>query len=237
MEVYYLHKEGIPITKATNITLQNFIVYQISLVLTGLIAIIYNAAHNLFPNNGIIKKLVILGFLINLLVLVVTYIISFGKRINQFILKKGIHTAANLKIIKNEEQTQAKFKEYFNTFHKNAIELRKKRHLLIIYVLINMLGLTVLYSMPYIISTGLGQNISLIKTVVTTAYVMIIGSFIPIPVVTWGIEYSFIYFYSFFIKGSILNAIMLVWRFVSYYVGVIIGAISLSLYRKKDKKW
>ena len=236
MEVYYLHKEGIPITKATNITLQNFIVYQISLVLTGVIAIIYNECYNIFPKNNLIKKLVILGFIINLLVLIVTYIISFGKRINQFILEKGIHIASNLKIIKDEEQAQTKFKKYFNTFHQNALELRKKRYMLIIYVIINMIGLMTLYSMPYIIAIGLGQNISLTKTIVTTAYVMIIGSFVPIPGGTGGIEYSFIFFYSHFIKGSILNAIMLVWRFVSYYFGVILGAIALSLYRKKEKK-
>ena len=236
MEIYYLHKEGIPITKATNITLQNFIVYQISLVLTGIIAIIYNEFYNLFPNNNLIKKLVILGFIINLLVLIVTYIISFGKRINKFILEKGIHIASNLKLIKDEEKEQKKFKKYFETFHQNALELRKKRYLVILYVIINMLGLITLYSMPYVIAVGLGQNISLLESIVTTAYVMIIGSFVPIPGGTGGIEYSFMFFYSHFIKGSILNAIMLVWRFVSYYLGVIFGAIALALYRKKEKK-
>ena len=236
MEIYYLHKEGIPITKATNITLQNFIVYQISLVLTGIIAIIYNEFYNLFPNNNLIKKLVILGFIINLLVLIVTYIISFGKRINKFILEKGIHIASNLKLIKDEEGAQKKFKKYFETFHQNALELRKKRYLVILYVIINMLGLITLYSMPYVIAVGLGQNISLLESIVTTAYVMIIGSFVPIPGGTGGIEYSFMFFYSHFIKGSILNAIMLVWRFVSYYLGVIFGAIALALYRKKEKK-
>ena len=87
MEVYFLHKEGIPVTKATNITLQNFIVYQISLVLMGIIALVYNLFFNLFPSDHLIKKLVILGFVINLLVLIVTYVISFGEKLNRFILK------------------------------------------------------------------------------------------------------------------------------------------------------
>ena len=236
MEVYFLHKEGIPITKATNITLQNFIVYQISLVLMGVIALVYNLFFNLFPSDHLIKKLVILGFIINLLVLVVTYVISFGEKLNRFILEKGIHFVAKIGIIKDEEAMQNKFKTYITNFHQNALKLRNKRYLLVFYVLINMLGLAFLYSMPFVVAHGLGVHLSLMESIVATAYVMIIGSFVPIPGGTGGIEYGFMFFYSYFIKGSILNAIMLVWRFVSYYVGMIFGALALSFYGKRDKR-
>ena len=236
MEVYFLHKEGIPVTKATNITLQNFIVYQISLVLMGIIALVYNLFFNLFPSDHLIKKLVILGFVINLLVLIVTYVISFGEKLNRFILEKGIHFVAKIGILKDEEAMQNRFKTYITNFHRNALELRHKRYLLVFYVLINMLGLAFLYSMPFVVASGLGVRLSLMKSIVATAYVMIIGSFVPIPGGTGGIEYGFMFFYSYFIKGSILNAIMLVWRFVSYYVGMIFGALALSFYGKKDKR-
>ncbi len=236
MEVYFLHKEGIPVTKATNITLQNFIVYQISLVLMGIIALVYNLFFNLFPSDHLIKKLVILGFVINLLVLIVTYVISFGEKLNRFILEKGIHFVAKIGILKDEEAMQNRFKTYITNFHRNALELRHKRYLLVFYVLINMLGLAFLYSMPFVVASGLGVHLSLMESIVATAYVMIIGSFVPIPGGTGGIEYGFMFFYSYFIKGSILNAIMLVWRFVSYYVGMIFGALALSFYGKKDKR-
>ena len=236
MEVYFLHKEGIPIPKATNITLQNFIVYQISLVTTGIFALIYNLFFNLFPSNHLIKHLVILGFIINTIVLIVTYILSFGKKINKFILEKGIHLACYFRLIKNESETQEKFKKYLDNFHENAVILKEERTNVIWYVIINIIGLLCLYSMPYFISIGLGCNLTIINAIVGTAYVMIIGSFVPIPGGTGGIEYGFMFFYSYFIKGSILNAVMLVWRFVSYYLGMIFGAIALSFYRKSEKK-
>ena len=47
MEVYFLHKEKIGVTKSTNITLQNFIIYQIALVLVGVFALMYNSVYNL----------------------------------------------------------------------------------------------------------------------------------------------------------------------------------------------
>ena len=236
MEIYFLHKEGIPVTKATNITLQNFIVYQIALIITGLIALIYNHIFNVFPNDSLIKYLVVLGFTINTLVLVVTFILSFGKKTNKFIIEKGIHFLAKIKIIKEEKKTQEKCQKYLQSFHDNAIELKKNKKIVAFMVLINIIGLMTMYSMPYPILRGMGININIFKVITAIAYVMIIGSFVPIPGGTGGIEYSFIFFFQYLISGSILHAAMLVWRLISYYLGMIFGAIALSLYRKKEKQ-
>ena len=70
------------------------------------------------------------------------------------------------------------------------------------------------------------------EAIVTSAYVMLIGSFVPIPGGTGGLEYGFIMFYGNFLTGGSLKAIMLVWRFVTYYFGMIVGAIVLNIRKK-----
>ena len=92
-----------------------------------------------------------------------------------------------------------------------------------------------LYLIPYFLIKGvdLKIEISVLNVIVTSAYVMLIGSFVPIPGGTGGLEYGFIAFFGNFITGPILNAIMLLWRFVTYYFGMILGSIVLSL-RKKE---
>ena len=237
MEVYYLHKEGISITKATNITVQNFIVYQISLVFMGFFALIYNRIFGIFPDNSLIKKLVILGVLINLFVLVITFVLSFGKVINKFILNQGINILGKLKIIKNVDETRDKFNDYLHNFHKNALKLQKNKRKVLINIILNIMGIFFLYMVPYAVFKGLGVgHLRVIDAVVSTAYVMTIGSFVPIPGGTGGIEYGFMYFYGNLINGSVLNAAMLIWRFVTYYMAMIIGAIFLGMYRKKEEK-
>ena len=79
-------------------------------------------------------------------------------------------------------------------------------------------------------------NLNIIETIVATSYIMIMGSFVPIPGGTGGLEYGYMYFFNYLIGGSILTSSMLVWRFVSYYLAMIIGAIVLALYRKKENK-
>lgn len=237
MEIYYLHKEGLSITKSTNITLQNFIVYQIALVTVGILALTYNNIYNLFPSDNFIKKLVVLGFIVNFLVLLFSFILSFGKKIQNLISNKILQLLCKLHLIKDEEKTKEKLTEYLNNFHKNAKYLKRNKRLVCYLVLLNILGLMTIYSLPYMLSLGLNLDISLMKCIIATSYVMIIGSFIPIPGGTGGIEYGFIFFYSYLVNGSLVNALMLLWRFISYYFGMILGAISLSLYRKKAKIW
>ena len=71
-------------------------------------------------------------------------------------------------------------------------------------------------------------------SIVSCAYIMIIGSFVPIPGATGGIEFGFVQFFGNFITGSKLSAMMLVWRFITYYFSLILGAIALNI--KKVRK-
>lgn len=233
MEVYFLHNEKINVTKAANITLQNFIIYQIALVLVGTFAFLYNGIFQLFLSDHFIKKLVVFGFMVNLFVLVFSFVLSFGKRIGHLVCQKGVKILYKLRIIRDFEKVQEKIQVYLDNFYQNALELKKNKKLVVQMVLIDILSLLLLYSMPYLIALGFGKSITLIQAIVTMAYVMIIGSFVPVPGGTGGIEYGFVFFFGYFIKG--LNAMMLIWRFISYYLGMILGAIALSLYRKKEK--
>ena len=69
--------------------------------------------------------------------------------------------------------------------------------------------------------------------IVTSAYIMIIGSFVPIPGATGGLEFGFVQLYGNFIGGSQLSAMMIVWRFITYYFGMIVGAIALNIKKVK----
>ena len=70
-QIYAFSKENIKVIDGTNIAIQNFIVYQIALVLLGLIAVLSNKYLNLFDDLGVIKKLILLGFIINVLVIII----------------------------------------------------------------------------------------------------------------------------------------------------------------------
>ena len=236
-EVYSLTKHGIKGTDSTNIMIQNFITYQIALVLLGMIAIITNQFVHIFP-SGFLTYLITIGFTINFLVIVFLFVITFGKKIDKFIMKIIVFILSKFKIVKNKENTLEKFHNYLEEFHEGATILLKDKKTFIKMIMLQFLSLSIFYLIPLILLYGMGDYSSLngYESIFISAYVMLIGSFVPIPGGTGGLEYGFIAFYGNFIKGSKLNAIMLLWRFITYYFGIMLGAIVLNFKRKKVKK-
>ncbi|MBE6159697.1 MAG: flippase-like domain-containing protein [Lactobacillales bacterium] len=236
-QIYSLRKEKIKMADCTTIAIQQFVVYQIALVILGVIAIICNHFFHMFPNNSVIKHLVTIGFIVNAVVTVALFLLAFTKKINKFIVNIGINLLHKFKIVKDKEKQTKKFNKYINELYDGTKLLLKNKSEFIGMIFINFAGLVCLYLVPLAILYGAGDYTSFngLESVIASAYVMLIGSFVPIPGGTGGLEFGFIKFYGNFIKGSVLTAIMITWRFITYYIPMIIGAIAVSI-TKKEKK-
>ena len=234
-QVYYLNKEGVRSSTSTSIILENFIVYQIALVLLGIIAMLCNFLFHIFPHNDILTHLITLGFVINTLVIIVSFVVAFGKKINKKLVNIAITILTKLKKIKNKEEKLAQWNESITNFHNSAKVLMNDKKLFFSMIFVNLVALSILYMIPVFVLYAAGDfsSVSVPLAVITSAYVMLIGSFVPIPGGTGGLEYGFVKFYGFFINGSLLSATMLIWRFITYYFGLIVGGIAFNLKRGK----
>ena len=233
MEVYMLMEHDIPIAKATNQTIQSFIFYQIALVICGSLAVINNFLFPIFPKVRILQLLVLLGFAINVAVVLVLILISRSKRVTNKLSELSIKLLKKLKRKVDEEDIKQKFSDY----HEGFKELRKRKKLFVGGVLLNIISLLCLYIVPLFILYSMKDftSINVNSAVTASAYVYIIGGFVPIPGASGGIEYGFTRFFGNFIVGHKLSVVLLLWRFITYYVGVIIGAIVFN-FEKKVKK-
>ena len=112
--------------------------------------------------------------------------------------------------------------------------LKENKKNVLLGILVNIMALIFLYSVPIILIKGIdvSANINYITSLVAVSYVMLIGSFVPIPGGSGGIEYGFIHFYGYFLSNSVLVSVMLIWRVVTYYIGMIFGGILIPLYKK-----
>ena len=232
MEVYMLTEHNIPVTKATNQTIQSFIFYQIALVTCGAIAVGYNFIFHIFPKDKFLQHLVLLGFIINIIVVIVLIFSSHQKVVN-FFCNVFIKVSKFFKIKISEDKIRAKFDEFSLGFD----ELKKRKSLAISGISLNILSLSCLCIIPLFVLFSMGDfhNLSVIDTLVSAAYVYLIGAFVPIPGGSGGIEYGFTQFYGNFIDVGMISAVLLIWRFVTYYLGIILGALVFSLEEKVQK--
>lgn len=233
-QVYSLKKDGISITSGTNIIMQNFIVYQVALVLLGILAVLYNSIFHVFKEATILKHLVTLGFMINTLVVVFLFLIAFAKKMNRLILKYAILLLSKLHLVRDKEQKLKEWNTYIETFHTGAKRLLADKKMFTFTVLANFISLLCLYLVPLALLYGMGHyEINVMNCLASSAYTMLMGSFVPIPGGTGGLEYGYTKFFGNFVKGPILNASMLLWRGITYYLGLTVGAIALNMKQKR----
>lgn len=238
MQVYEMHKNGISVSNGTNIVIQNYIVFQIAFVLWGIIAYILNHAMHLFQSIPLLRELTAIGFIVNGVILLVLFLISFSPNFNRTIVNWFINFLAKFKHKLNKEAEIKKWNKYCDDYYENAQILIKNKKEFIICIIDQFISLMLYFSIPLFIAyaIGIGKDLSLINTIVAGEYIYMMGCYVPIPGATGGMEYGFLGFFGNFLTGYNLSALMLLWRFLTYYLPTIIGAIFFNIGPGKDVK-
>ena len=238
MQVYMLNKSGLSIANSTITILQNSILFQVALVFCGILAVLFNRIYSIFGSNELLAKLTILGFIFNVIagigLLLFTFSTSLAKKITFFF----IDILIKIRIIKNKNKHIEKWNKEFEEFENSGKKLRKSTKLSITVIAVNFLAFILLSLIPYFIikSTDPYSSITLVHSIVGTIYVYLISAFVPIPGGSGGIEFSFTRFFSpIVIHNSVISASLILWRFLTYYVPMIVGAIVLNFFRKDEK--
>jgi len=238
MQVYMLNKSGIKLAHSTNIIVQDFILYQMALITHGFIAVLLNFHFHFLADNPLLRYLTTIGFIINILVGLGLLFVSFSTKFNSFVVNKIIALFSKIRIVRNRDRAISNWKVKLQEFNESAQILRANKGLIIKGYIYNFFGLLSYYLTPLFViyALGLDANITTLAVYVCCAYVSLIGSFVPIPGGSGGIEYSFLQFFGNFIKGSALSAVLIVWRSITYYFAIIIGSITFNTFKGVDEK-
>ena len=236
MEIYMLTRHKISFAKASNYIIQNFMFYQIALVIYGGVAVLYNWCFNIFPNNTLLKELIFLGFVINTIVAVVLFFIASSEKFTHKCMSFIVSMLDKVNIVKDKKAAKERWNKRLVEFHENTKDLMKNKSRFVLGVVLNLISLTCFYIIPLFVVYSFHDftSLNVMDTIVASAYVLIIGSFVPIPGASGGIEYGFLKFFGNFINGSSMVATLLVWRVITYYLGIIAGGILVNFDRGAD---
>jgi len=113
--------------------------------------------------------------------------------------------------------------------------LKKNPKVLVYGTALQIIQLLFLYSVPFFLAKSIvtDLNLTYINSVVSSTYVNLIGSYIIVPGASGGIEYGFVKLFSNFFKEPFILSVTILWRFVTYYLPVILGGILFNI-KKKD---
>ena len=80
------------------------------------------------------------------------------------------------------------------------------------------------------------MNISFIYSIIFSCFIYTSSRFVPIPDASVGTEYSFIHYFEVIVKEVFIIPGLLVWRFITYYIPMIIGGIMFNIIDSKNVK-
>lgn len=232
-EIFYMRDCGIPIGKGSNIAIQKFITYQISLLLINTVAVILNLFMRVVPFNSFIFTFVVINFIINGILLGFFFLVAYNRKFNHFIMKKGLQIGHKLHLVRNIEKTRERLDSYLNNFDEGVEKLRKDKKLFFKVIGIQMLSFLfyMLAAYPVAVSMGI-TNISAIKMFILATYVKMLSLIFITPGNSGAAEYNCLYLFTGLITESEIMAFMLMWRFVTYYIPLIFGGLLAIVWKK-----
>ena len=226
---------GMEVGRSTSILLMKFIIYQIVVFFAYVFTIIFGF-HTVMTKFAGLAVFIAIGFLIHISSIIVVLAIMFAYRFT----KRATNWVMDLlgKFMKKErvENWRKATLEKIDTFYAESQKLKKEKNKLVIASVLTILQLLFFYSIPFMVLTAL--NVPCSWSSVTQMNIMIIMfmAIIPIPGASGGAEYSFQTLFSTFISshGALILA-MFVWRFATYFFGMILGIFGWIFKPKRIK--
>lgn len=226
---------GMEVGRSTSILLMKFIIYQIVVFFAYVFTIIFGF-HTVMTKFAGLAVFIAIGFLIHISSIIFLLAIMFAYRFT----KRATNWVMDLlgKFMKKErvENWRKATLEKIDTFYAESQKLKKEKNKLVIASVLTILQLLFFYSIPFMVLTAL--NVPCSWSSVTQVNIMIIMfmAIIPIPGASGGAEYSFQTLFSTFISshGALILA-MFVWRFATYFFGMILGIFGWIFKPKRIK--
>lgn len=234
LQVYELSKNNIEITDSILVITEMFIIHEITISILTVFAFIFKICFNIIPNN-FLWILTLIGFFINFLILIITLFISIKINLAKKFGKLIIKLMYKLHIIKNKDLHIDNFNNKCNQYSKSFKELLKNKKLIIKCVLLNLVNLILFFSIAYFILLAIDKtiNINILYTIILSILVYISATFIPIPGGSVGAEYAYVNYFNLIISNNVVVTSLILWRFISYYLPMIIGGIVFNIVDNK----
>ena len=234
-QIYYMRKNSdLPNGLSTSIPIFGMISLQIGFIIIATICFLFGG---LAKDNPALIVTAIIGLLFYAFWPVMVAGVSFFPKPTIQFIKLLVGFLAKIKIVKNRDETSLKVENEIREYAKSVKTILRTRWLFIKTILLSVVYNFLMASIPFFVLTAFGGSVDFIHSFVTTIAVMAAIYFVPTPGNSGAAEGTFFVVFSALSSGYVFWA-MLVWRFFSYYIYIIIGPIIyflMHLEKKRDK--
>ena len=224
-------KFGVPLGSALTALRSKLIVYQAVLTIYSAVILIFRIGY-VTETNALMLPLVIIGFIVNTAVIAGLLMLAFFRKPTVKIAHFVIRLLGKLHIMKDVDKRLEYIDQEMEMYYKNFQFIKKRPVLILKMCLYTVIQLTVFLGISYVIFLAFGLvGWDFLTIISCQAFVLMISAFVPLPGALGAAEGSYVLFFG-RIFGSYVNLSTVIWRFLTFYLAIIVG-MGFSLYTNK----
>lgn len=233
-QLFVMMQTGIDAGRASSALLMKFVVYQGMIVINFFLSLIIGFQY-VIEKMQFLAWFVLFGFLIHFAVIVGLLLVMFKPQFTKQAAKIALYPVKWFVSADRYTNLQETMAEKIDNLYLESIRIGRQWKLLLKVIVLTFCQLLFYYLIPYFIMLSLGYtNANVVMIVSLHVMIVMIISLFPIPGGSGGAEFSFeSLFHSYITSSSKMVLAMLLWRLITYYFGLIAGAIALVI--KPDK--
>ena len=223
MQVYYLSKRKVPVAIGTSMISIKFFAQQLMVVLLATSVWLGNAAFVQRQLGGVTWAIWI-GYILNFASIPLILLAALHRPLIQAVVNFLIRLGARLKIVKRPEDTILRVSSGLDVYHASMLRLGKHPGQLIGQLLLAGTSLLGLMSVSYSVYRAFGLSGTPWYDLLTVAILLCLSaSHTPLPKASGAQEGNFLVFYHGIFTQGTIGLGLLVWRFCTYYLFLLIG--------------
>lgn len=232
-QIYYMRKNsGLSTGDSTSIPMFGMISLQIAFIIIAIVCFLFGGVAGDYPAL-IITAWIGLAFYAFWPIMVAG--ISFFPKPTINFIKWVVKILARIRIVKNREATLEKVENEVENYASSVKMILKSKGLFLQTILLSLIFNLFIASIPFFVLTAFGGDVGFWSCFGTTIAVMSAIYFIPTPGNSGVAEGTFFLVFSALSSGYVFWA-MLIWRFFSYYIYIIMGPIIYFLMHLEKKR-
>ncbi len=224
MQAAYLLRDKIPVGISTAVLIIKFVCFQCGFVVVSVASLI-GMYGKLQTDNPTIIPFAILGIAINGFS-ILFFVSLFFKPVSRVLCRFAKWLVSKFRFLRKREgmyETIDRFQADFNSY---TDDFKGKQKSLVAGVLLSIPQFIVQMSVIYFIFRAFGyHNVSYFEIVAVQSLLQVSVSFMPMPGASGAQEIGFSSFFQNYFVNDDLYAAVMVWRFFTYYLVVIAGAV------------
>ena len=230
-EVYYMTKDGIKATNGTLAMLMELCGYQMSAIFLAILCGILNPS----LLSGNIIWFYILGIVFNGIALTGMMLGMFSDKLTRKFINLVIKIMKKMKI-RGFEKKKAKLEEGIEQYTESAKYIKENKSVFVKSTIRVFIQVVLYHSIPFFIYRAFGLNdLGYIELLSIQAVLYITVAAIPIPGSIGVSETLFMKLYGVAFSESLISGAMLLFRFSSFYIYILIFAIIVIVNAVKTK--